>query len=172
MPGWTCARCSSTLCREANLALGGDLAGVYLGDAKTGGLAVAGDGIPPYSDWYGYVIRPGEGVGGQVLVTGEPAVSNSYGTDAQIPESDVLRPIQTAVAVPVSWDGQLKGALSIGFLSMRRVTDEDIAVATGDSRPGGGGVEQRGGLRARPGGRAHRLAHRPAQPRRGARADP
>ena len=88
---------------------------------------MAGDGIPPYSDWYGYVIRPGEGVGGQVLVTGEPAVSNSYGTDAQIPENDVLRPIQTAVAVPVSWDGQLKGALSIGFLSMRRVTDEDIA---------------------------------------------
>ena len=117
----------STLCREANLALGGDLAGVYLGDAESGGLAVAGDGMPEDSDWYGYVIRPGEGVGGQVLVTGKPAVSNSYHTDVQVPESDVLRPIQTAASVPVSWDGELKGALSIGFLSMRRVTDEDIA---------------------------------------------
>ena len=47
--------------------------------------------------------------------------------DVQVPENDVLRPVQTAASVPVSWDGELKGALSIGFHSMRRVTDEDIA---------------------------------------------
>ena len=39
----------------------------------------------------------------------------------------VSRRIETAVSVPVRWDGELKGALSVAFCSMRRVTDEDIA---------------------------------------------
>ena len=56
---------------------------MYLGDGETGGLAVAGHGMPDDSDWYGYVIRPGEGVGGQVLVTGKPAVSNAYRDEVQ-----------------------------------------------------------------------------------------
>ena len=115
-----------TLCREADMALGGDLAGVYLGDAASGGVGVAGHGMPEDSDWYGYVIPPGEGVAGQVLVTGEPAVSNSYQTDVRVPESEVLRPIEAAVSVPVRWDGELKGALSVAFYAMRRVTGEDI----------------------------------------------
>ncbi len=117
----------STLCREANLTLGADLAGVYLGTAETGGLAVAGHGMPDDSDWYGYVIRPGDGVGGQVLVTGKPAISNAYRDEVRLPENEALRAVQTAVAVPVSWDGELKGALSVGFHSMRRVTDDDLS---------------------------------------------
>lgn len=116
-----------TLCKEADLALGGDVAGVYLGDAETGGVGVAGHGMPEDSDWYGYVIRPGEGVGGQVLVTGEPAISNSYQTDVRVPENETLRPIEAAVSVPVRWNGELKGALSVAFYTMRRVSDEDIA---------------------------------------------
>lgn len=115
-----------TLCKEADLALGGDLAGVYLGDADSGGVGVAGHGMPEDSDWHGYVIRPGEGVGGQVLVTGEAAISNSYQTDVRVPKNDTLRPIEAAVSVPVRWDGELKGALSVAFYAMRRVTDEDI----------------------------------------------
>ena len=116
-----------TLCREADLALAADLAGVYLGDARHGGLAVAAHGIPRDSDWFGFVIQPGEGVGGQVLVTGEPAISNSYRSLAQRSAPSALEGIETAVSVPVRWDGELKGALSVAFRSMRRVTDEDIA---------------------------------------------
>ncbi|MGI9081732.1 MAG: GAF domain-containing protein, partial [Thermoleophilaceae bacterium] len=115
-----------TLCREADLALGGDLAGVYLGDARSGGVGVAAHGMPKDSDWYGYVIRPGEGVGGQVLVTGEAVISNAYQTDVQMPENEVLRSIETAVSVPVCWNGELNGAPSVVFYSMRRITDEDI----------------------------------------------
>jgi diguanylate cyclase (GGDEF)-like protein len=116
-----------TLCREAHLALGADLAGVYLGDAKHGGLAVAAHGIDKDSDWFGYVIQPGQGVGGQVLVTGQPFISNSYRSDVQAPQVTALEGIETAVAVPVRWEGELKGALSVAFRAMRRVTDEDIA---------------------------------------------
>jgi diguanylate cyclase (GGDEF)-like protein len=116
-----------TLCCEADSMVGGDVAGVYLGDAEAGGVAVAGHGMASDSDWYGYVLGPGEGVGGQVLATGEPAVSNAYRTEvaggARIPAMDTL---QTAVAVPVRWDGELKGALSVGFGRMREITDEDL----------------------------------------------
>ena len=115
-----------TLCREADRALGGDLAGVYLGDGRKGGVGVAAHGMPEDTDWYGYVIRPGEGVGGQVLVTGEPAISNAYQVDVQVPASETLRRIRTAVSVPVRWNGVLKGALSVAFYSMRRITDEDL----------------------------------------------
>ena len=117
----------NTLCEEADRALGGDLAGVYLGDAVTGGVAVAAHGMPDDTEWYGFVIEPGEGVGGQVLVTGEPAVSNAYQNDVRVPEIDTLRSIQTAVSVPVCWDGRLRGALSVAFYTMRRITDEDLA---------------------------------------------
>ena len=115
-----------TLCREADLALGADLAGVYLGDAQHGGLAVAAHGIDKDSDWFGYVIQPGEGVGGQVLVTGQPVISNSY-RGGERPRDLGLQDIETAVSVPVRWEGELKGALSVAFRSMRSVTDEDIA---------------------------------------------
>ena len=115
-----------TLCREADRALGADLAGVYLGDARNGGVGVAAHGLDEDSDWFGYVIRPGEGVGGQVLVTGEPAISNHYQREVELPEAKDLDGIEAAAAVPVRWNGQLKGALSVAFHSMRRVTRQDI----------------------------------------------
>src|SRR3954452_6245781 len=115
-----------TLCREADLAMGGDLAGVYLGDARSGGMAGAGHGMVKDSDWFGYVIPPGEGVGGQVLVTGQPVITNDYQSDVQVPENEILRRIETAIAVPVRWNGELKGALSVAFYSMRRISNEDI----------------------------------------------
>ena len=117
----------NTLCEEADRALGGDLAGVYLGDAVSGGVGVAAHGMPDDTEWFGYVIEPGEGVGGQVLVTGQPVISNAYQADVRVPEIDTLRSIQTAVSVPVRWDGRLRGALSVAFYTMRRITDEDLA---------------------------------------------
>jgi diguanylate cyclase (GGDEF)-like protein len=114
----------TTLTREADLALDGDVAGVYLGDGVRGGVATAGHNAPP--SWAGYLMKPGEGVGGQVLKTGGPAISNAYQRDVRIPANVVGETVQTAVAVPMSWDGELKGALSIGFNHMRRITPADL----------------------------------------------
>jgi GAF domain-containing protein len=113
-----------TLSRDANLALGGDMAGVYLGDREHGGVATAGHNTP--ENWDGYVMRPGEGVAGQVLKTGRAAISNAYQSDVRMPHTLVLNDLQTAVAVPVSWDGEVRGALSVGFARMRRVTPADL----------------------------------------------
>jgi GAF domain-containing protein len=110
--------------READIAIGGDIAGVYLGDAVNGGRGTAGHNSPP--EWYGYVIRPGEGVGGQVLATGLPVIANSYQQDVRVPDSAVLSGLQTAVAVPITVAGEVRGALSIGFEHMRRITRRDL----------------------------------------------
>ena len=120
-----------TLCREAASGLGGDVSGVYLGDSERGGAAVAAHGISSDADWWGFTIKPGEGVGGQVLTTGEPAISNDYQREVEVPRSEVLRDVETAVSVPMRWDGELKGALSVAFYSMRRLTAEDIDALQG-----------------------------------------
>ena len=117
-----------TLCHEVDLALGGDVTGFYLGDGDKGGVAVAGHGMESGSDWYGFVMRPGEGVAGQVLQSGQPVVSNAYQAEVEVPDTEELRSLSTAVGVPVRWDERLKGALSVGFRSMRAVTDEDIEI--------------------------------------------
>jgi GAF domain-containing protein len=112
------------LCKEADAALDGDMAGVYLGDGEQGGVATAGHGTP--EGWHGYRMRPNEGLGGQVLATGRPAISNAYQSDVQLPENPGLRDLRTAVAVPLRWDGDVHGALSVGFLRMRRISPADL----------------------------------------------
>ena len=117
-----------TLCHEVSLALSADVTGFYLGDGEKGGTAVAAHGVAAGSDWYGFVMRPGEGVAGQVLQTGRSVISNAYQDEVRIPDTDELRALTTAVGVPVRWDDRLKGALSVGFRTMRPVNDEDIEI--------------------------------------------
>ena len=93
--------------------LEGDMAGFYLGDAVTGGVATAGHNTP--EGWTGYHMRPGEGVGGQVLQSGRAAITSAYQTEVELPENPGLQDLRTAVAVPVRWGGEVRGALSIGF---------------------------------------------------------
>lgn len=114
----------SAITREAGIAVECSMAGVYLGDGVSGGRATAGHQTPP--DWDGYVIAPGEGAGGQVLKTGLPVIANSYQQDVRIPATPTLSGLQTAVAVPIESGGELRGALSIGFEHMRRVTRDDL----------------------------------------------
>jgi GAF domain-containing protein len=110
--------------RAAVEALGGGMSGVYLRQDDGSGVATAGYHSPP--EWEGYVMRPGEGVAGQVLATGRVAIANAYQSEVQLPENTGLRRLQTAVSVPMVLDGRLVGALSIGFIRMRRVGDGDL----------------------------------------------
>jgi diguanylate cyclase (GGDEF)-like protein len=111
-----------TLAREAAFAVGGDLSGVYLGNAREGGIATAGHNVAP--EWHGIRLEPGEGAAGQALLTGRPFVTNDYRSDTT-GSQPTLRGFRTAVAVPMVWNDELKGALSVGWTSMRRVEEED-----------------------------------------------
>jgi diguanylate cyclase (GGDEF)-like protein len=111
-----------TLAREAALALNADLTGVYLGNGRDGGVATAGHNVEP--EWHGIVLTPGEGAAGQVLLTGRTFVTNDYQTDTT-GSQPTLSAFRTALAVPMIWNDELKGALSVGWTSMRRVEEED-----------------------------------------------
>jgi diguanylate cyclase (GGDEF)-like protein/putative nucleotidyltransferase with HDIG domain len=113
------------LSREADLALDGDMAGVYLKDGESG-IAYAGHDSP--EGWLGGRVYPGEGVAGQVLVSGEPVVTNAYEHEVVRMAEVAMPELETAVSVPISWEGELKGALSVGFQRMRRIVPEDLAV--------------------------------------------
>jgi diguanylate cyclase (GGDEF)-like protein len=111
-----------TLAREAAHAVGADLAGVYLGNGRDGGVATAGHGVPP--GWHGLTLAPGEGAAGRVLAGGATFTTNDYQRDAASAHA-VLGGFKTACAVPMTWNDELKGALSVAWLSMRRVEDEE-----------------------------------------------
>ncbi len=112
-----------TLAREAAHAVGADVAGVYLGNDRDGGVATAGHNVP--DDWHGLVLAPGEGAVGQALATGCTFVTNDYARDVRPSGHASLDGFRTAVAVPMTWNDELKGALSVGWSSRRRVEDED-----------------------------------------------
>jgi diguanylate cyclase (GGDEF)-like protein len=112
-----------TLAREAAAALGADLAGVYLGDAASGGVATAGHNVP--DAWMDFTVAPGEGAAGRVLSTGRPCLlTNEPPGDGGAAPDPALGHFRTALSVPMTWNDELKGALSVGWTTMRRVESE------------------------------------------------
>ena len=115
-----------TLAREADLAVGGAMAGVYLLDGDGTALATAGHNCP--DEWFGYRLAPGEGVAGRVLATGRPVMTSAYDDDMMLPGHIVLDGVRSGVGVPMRWNGELRGALSVGFTDRREITGEDLGV--------------------------------------------
>ena len=116
-----------TLAREADLAVGGAMAGVYLLDDDGTALATAGHNCP--DEWFGYRLgarrghrRPG-------------ARDRTAGDDGGVrrgrrrcPPTSSCPGVRSGVGVPMCWNGELRGALSIGFLDRREVTRDDLDV--------------------------------------------
>jgi diguanylate cyclase (GGDEF)-like protein len=115
-----------TLAREADLAVGGEMAGVYLLEHDGTALATAGHNCP--AEWFGYRLAPGEGIAGRVLESGRPVMASSYDDDITLPRHIVLPGVRSGVGVPMRWNGELRGALSVGFIELREITNDDLAV--------------------------------------------
>jgi diguanylate cyclase (GGDEF)-like protein len=113
-----------TLAREAAEAVDAEISGVYLGNAETGGVATAGYNVT--DAWHGISLRAGEGAAGQVLATGRPFQTCDYHSDTTVPGHETLRAFRSAVAVPMAWNDELKGALSVGWTEARRIEPEDV----------------------------------------------
>ncbi len=112
-----------TLAHEAAAAVGADMTGVYLGNGRDGGVATAGYKVP--DEWHGLHVAPGEGAAGQVLLSGSSYATNDYQRDVTRPGHAVMDAFRTAIAVPMAWNEELKGALSVGWTSMRWIEEED-----------------------------------------------
>jgi diguanylate cyclase (GGDEF)-like protein len=114
-----------TLVHEAALALGAEMSGVYLGNAESGAVATAGYSVP--ENWHGVRISAGEGAAGRVLETGRPFLSNDYAREvADKPALPAIAGVRSALAVPMEWGDELRGVLSIGWSSHRRIHDDDL----------------------------------------------
>jgi diguanylate cyclase (GGDEF)-like protein len=114
-----------TLAREAGFAVGGAVAGLYLLDDDGAALATAGHNVP--DEWFGYRLEPGEGIAGRVLEEDRPVTDADIARDSR-GGHDGLPGARAGIAVPLRWNGELRGALAIGFVDRREITSEDLRV--------------------------------------------
>jgi diguanylate cyclase (GGDEF)-like protein len=101
------------ICREAQAIIGADESGIYLGNREEGLVAEAVYDLDKRV--LGYHLPAGKGLAGRVAETGKSQMTNDYQGLAQ-PESDSpFTRVQCAIAVPMVWDAQLRGVLSVGY---------------------------------------------------------
>jgi diguanylate cyclase (GGDEF)-like protein/putative nucleotidyltransferase with HDIG domain len=118
-------RVLNTLCAEVSHATGGEIVAVYFGDGAAGLHSVAAHGVP--DDFVGLRRAVGEGLCGRVIASGVPQISNDYVGDSLAPATTTaLHDVRSAMSAPLRRRGGLDGAVSVGFLDGRWVTDADV----------------------------------------------
>jgi diguanylate cyclase (GGDEF)-like protein len=116
-------RVLAQICSEATSILNGDNATILRGDAS--GLTVeAVHGIPPEA--IGYRFAPGVGLSGKVAELDRPLITNAYQDLTPRPDAAFFGEVRSCVAVPMHWDGKLRGVLGVGFHRRQEVTREDM----------------------------------------------
>ena len=114
-----------SLVEEAALALDADMSGVYLVDQDRGdAVATAGFNVP--QSWVGLRIDRGQGAAGRVLESGQAFISTDYQLLSSKLEHPVGGELLAAMSVPIAWDDELRGALSVAWTTRRHVHDEDL----------------------------------------------
>jgi diguanylate cyclase (GGDEF)-like protein len=111
------------ICSEAASILDGDNAAIFRGDSS--GLTIeAVFGIPPEA--VGYRVAPGVGLSGKVAELDRPLITNDYQELESKPDAALFGEVRSCVAVPMHWDGRLRGVLAVGYHRRQRVTREDM----------------------------------------------
>ncbi len=111
------------ICSEAASILDGDNAAIFRGDA--GGLTIeAVYGIGPEA--IGSRIAAGVGLSGRVAELDRPLITNDYQQLTPKPDMALFGQVHSCVAVPMHWDGKLRGVLAVGFHRRQLVTREDM----------------------------------------------
>jgi GAF domain-containing protein len=111
---------------------GGDVA--FIAPLETGGqaaviAAVSGARTPSLM---GLRMEPGLGVGGRVLSTGEPFVTEHYLTDPRVSQDHgtviAAEGLDAGAVLPLRFRGQVTGVLGVATRSRRIWTDADLRV--------------------------------------------
>lgn len=119
-----------TLCTEARSALEMDAVAACLGDEVDGYVALGADGLP--DSFIGFRQSPGTGLGGRAVRAGRALATHVYDEEAYAPpEAPGLHEVRSSVAVPLRWDGRIRGFLSGGYESDRRITSREIELMEG-----------------------------------------
>ena len=108
------------VCEEATRLLHADNASVFLGSASDGVRAEATYGGPPGS--IGEAVKAGEGLVGDVVERDESMLAAGAAagkTDARA---------HRALAVPLRWEGRLRGVLAVGFEHEQSVSRDELGL--------------------------------------------
>ncbi len=106
-----------------------DNAAIFLWDAGTGAMRPRYRGGPPLDAYGALRIRPGEGLGGEVMLTRRPVRTRHYATDPRVPAA--LRPLAevtssvAVMVVPILLGDEVTGLLYISNHTARELTDDD-----------------------------------------------
>jgi diguanylate cyclase (GGDEF)-like protein len=109
------------ICEEAAGILGADRVLVFRG---SGGSSLLLEASSVAREAGGAAEHAG-GIAARALELGRPILSNDYVRDASPTVGSAFADIRTALAVPMRWDGELRGAMWAGWTRERLVLDED-----------------------------------------------
>jgi GAF domain-containing protein len=119
---------------EATVMLGGQVGSVACWSEEEQVLKRVWSTIPMV-DGKPVDIRPGEGLGGQVILTRRPIISNDYGQDQQALGAVKHVGLRVGIAAPLIRDGELLGAIMIGSrdpsLRFTEKDAEDLEILAG-----------------------------------------
>ncbi len=116
------ARVLPRICQEAAAILGADAVAVYRG---TAGNALVLEASHPAHDAAGERIEVSHGLVAEALSAGRAVAIDSYD---QPPKDSPLPGVRSALAAPMRWDGEGRGALWVGFLGDHAAGDDDLAL--------------------------------------------
>jgi diguanylate cyclase (GGDEF)-like protein len=114
------------ICVEAVRILDADAAALYRGDAEKGLTIEAAVGQPP--ELLGLRLPPGAGLSGRVVQADRPMLTNDYQRVFAPEPGGAFDDITSSMAVPIHWDGALRGVLSLGYRKSKFITGQDLAL--------------------------------------------
>ncbi|MEA2308683.1 MAG: hypothetical protein QOI65_969, partial [Thermoleophilaceae bacterium] len=109
------------ICEEAAGILAADRVLVFRGTAG-GSLMLEASNVAREA---GGSVEHAGGIAARALELGRPLLSNDYVRDAAPVVGSPFADIRTALAVPMRWDGELRGVMWAGWTRDRVVLDED-----------------------------------------------
>jgi diguanylate cyclase (GGDEF)-like protein len=121
----------STLCEEVAHGLECDSVAAALGDEVDGYIVLGAAGDLP-EDFVGFRQPPGSGLGGRAAHAARTLVTQRYQEDGLAPpETSALDRVEVCMATPLRWEGRIRGFVTAGFQSQRRITKGDMELLEG-----------------------------------------
>ena len=120
----------NTVAEEVGKALDSDSVACALGDEVDGYVVMGQTGLP--EDLVGFRQPAGSGLGGRAVQAGRTLVTQHYVEEGLAPpEAAGLDQIEAAAAVPLGWGDRIRGFISVGFFTQRRITPGDVELLEG-----------------------------------------
>jgi diguanylate cyclase (GGDEF)-like protein len=114
------------ICEEAARVLGADYANVFLGNATDGLRLEATYGLP--ADLIGTRVEAGEGLVGKAIERDRPMLTNDYQALPRQVSHPQFERVRSSLAVPMHWEGQLRGGLAVGYFHDEEVSRDQLTL--------------------------------------------